>query len=194
MFAHRAQWVSKFSGKLPVALLLELVDRSCLEYRWILETLASFLNTLSSFNVFAPLPTLSPNVLQNHFRLISGCCFHSMLQYVSPDAFELATSCSVNEASTSQSPFFWIKTTSGQQSWEADFLKPLSSPAGVAIVGRGPRYALAALAPVIQVAHAPAREIPCVGPRDFPVEVGGSHVAGRCVAVDSVGNADGSES
>ncbi len=34
-----------------------------------------------------------------------------MLQYVRPDAFELATSCSVNEASTSQSPFIWIKTT-----------------------------------------------------------------------------------
>jgi hypothetical protein len=81
--------------------------------RWILETPASFLNTLSSFNVFAPLPTLSPNVLQNHFRPISGCCFHSMLQYVSPDAFELATSCSVNEASTPQSPFFWIKTRMG---------------------------------------------------------------------------------
>src|SRR6266566_494310 len=65
----------------------------------------------SDLIVFTPVPTLSPKALQNHFRLFSVCCFHSMLQYVSPDAFELATSLSVNEASTSQPPFFWIKTT-----------------------------------------------------------------------------------
>jgi hypothetical protein len=55
------------------------------------------------------LPTLSSNVLQNHFRLVSGCCFHSTLQSVSPEAFELATSCSVNKASTSSSPFFCLQ-------------------------------------------------------------------------------------
>jgi hypothetical protein len=87
-----------------------MLECKFLTKRWFVGTPTYFLNTHSSFNVFAPLPTLSSNVLQNHFRLVSGCCFHSTLHYVSPEAFELATSCSVNKASTSSSPFFWIKT------------------------------------------------------------------------------------
>src|ERR1700693_1240308 len=60
-----------------------MLECKFLTKRWILETPAPFLTTLTSFNVFAPLPTLSPNVLQHHFRAVSGCCLHSMLQYVS---------------------------------------------------------------------------------------------------------------
>ena len=70
----------------------------------------------------------------------------------------------------------------------------LSSPAGAAIALRGFRLAQATLAPVTPVAHVPARETPCAGPRDFLVEDCGSHVAGRCVGADSVENVDGSES
>jgi len=69
-----------------------MLECKFLTKRSFVEIAASFLNTLSSFNVFAPLSTLSPNVLQKHFRLVSGCCFRSSLQYVSPVAFELATS------------------------------------------------------------------------------------------------------